>query len=89
VKGIVPLAQIEALVTPPSGQGTKDDTRTVVLDFPTGAFTLNNFAVDPPNWDPDHHATEISNALANYFATNDIKYQVQTINLANGTRTPQ
>lgn len=88
VKGSVPLARIDGLVVPPSGQGFKSDTVTVVLDFPAGAFTLNNFAVDPPNWDPDHHATEISNALANYFATNEIKYQVQTINLTNLAKDP-
>jgi hypothetical protein len=88
VKGSVPLARIDGLVVPPSGQGSKKDTITVVLDFPVGAFTLNNFAVDPPNWDPDHHATEISAALANYFATNEIKYQVQTINLTNLNNDP-
>jgi hypothetical protein len=83
VHGSVSLASISGIVTPPTGQGSSTATHTVYLDFPTGAFTLNQFAVDPPNWDPAHHATEISNALANYYATNEIKYQVQTINYTN------
>ncbi|MFT7009214.1 MAG: hypothetical protein ACJAXJ_003762 [Colwellia sp.] len=83
IKASVPLASLSGIVEPPAGQGTIDDTHTVFLDFPTGAFTLNHFEVDPPNWDPSHHATNISNSLANYFATHDIKYQVQTINYKN------
>ncbi|MBN1403543.1 MAG: hypothetical protein JW942_03625 [Opitutales bacterium] len=83
VNGSVALAKISGIVTPPSGQGPASETHTVYLDFPSGAFTLNQFAVDPPNWDPAHHATEISNALADYYATHEIKYQVQTINYTN------
>ncbi len=83
VQGSVALAKVSGIVTPPNGNGTADQTHTVILDFPSGAFTLNQFAVNPPNWDPDHHATSISNTLANFFATNDIQYQVQTINYAN------
>jgi hypothetical protein len=83
VNGSVALAKVSGIVTPPPGQGSSSETHTVILDFPAGAFTLNQFEVDPPNWDPNHHATQISNALANYYATNDIKYQVQTINYSN------
>ncbi|GGA41182.1 hypothetical protein [Dyella nitratireducens] len=83
VNGSVALSKVSGIVTPPPGQGSSSETHTVVLDFPAGAFTLNQFAVDPPNWDPNHHAVQISNALASYYATNDIKYQVQTINYTN------
>ena len=83
VNGSVALAKVSGIVTPPPGQGSSSETHTVILDFPAGAFTLNQFEVDPPNWDPNHHATQISNALASYYATNDIKYQVQTINYSN------
>jgi len=83
VNGSVALAKISGIVTPPPGQGSSSETHTVILDFPAGAFTLNQFEVDPPNWDPNHHAIQISNALANYYATNDIRYQVQTINYSN------
>ncbi len=80
--GSVPLAQVSGLVTPP-GTGSAADTRTIILDFPQGAFTLNNFSVQPSNWTPGPNAVEISNALASYFATNDIKYQIHTLNLSN------
>jgi hypothetical protein len=83
VQGSVALAKLNGVVTPPPGQGTAADTLTVILDFPSGAFTLNQFAVEPPNWDPTHHAIQISNALANFYASNDIKYQVHTINTKN------
>ncbi|ABC21000.1 hypothetical protein Rru_A0195 [Rhodospirillum rubrum ATCC 11170] len=83
VRGSVPLAQVEGVVTPPDGQGSKDDTRTVLLDFPSGSFTFQQFSVNPPDWDPEKHGTQISNALANYFAFHEIKYVVQTINLKN------
>ncbi|MFC5743648.1 hypothetical protein [Dyella tabacisoli] len=83
VNGSVALTKVSGIVTPPSGQGSASETHTVILDFSAGAFTLNQFAVDPPNWDPNHHAALISNALASYYATNDIKYQVQTINYTN------
>ena len=75
-------------MTPPKDQGTASDTHTVILDFPSGAFTLNKFSVQPPDWDPDHHAALVSNALASYFATNDIKYIVQTINYADLSKDP-
>lgn len=83
VLGSVSLSKVAGIVTPPAGQGTAGDTHTVILDFPSGAFTLNQFVVDPPNWDPSHHATSISNALANFYATHDIRYQVQTLNFSN------
>ena len=76
----VQLSTIKGVVEPPSGQGTKDDTLTVMLDFPTGSFVLRNIHVDPPNWDPSPYATQISDAIANYYAQNEIKFQVQTIN---------
>ncbi|MFK2891574.1 hypothetical protein ISS98_10615 [Dyella flagellata] len=88
VNGSVALAKISGIVTPPPGQGSSSQTHTVILDFPQGAFTLSQFEVDPPNWDPDHHAIQISNALANYYATNEIKYQVQTINYSNLSNDP-
>jgi hypothetical protein len=83
VQGSVALAKVSGIVTPPSGGGSASETHTVILDFPSGAFTLNQFAVNPPNWDPTHHAINISNALANFYATHEIKYQVQTINYTN------
>ena len=83
VLGSVALAKISGIVTPPSGQGSSSETHTVYLDFPSGSFTLNQFVLDPPDWDPAHHATQISSTLANFYATNDIKYQVQTINYTN------
>jgi hypothetical protein len=83
VIGNVSLTRVSGIVEPPSGQGSASETHTVVLDFPTGAFQLNKFAVNPPNFDPDHHATSISAALANFYATNEIQYQVQTINYTN------
>lgn len=83
VLGSVALASISGIVTPPEGQGSASETHTVYLDFPSGSFTLRQFEVDPPNWDPTHHSTAISNALANFYANNDIKYQVQTINYTN------
>ena len=79
----VPLAKVSGIVTPPPQSGASSETHTVILDFPSGAFTLNHFAVDPPTWNPDGSAAEVSNALASYFATNDIQYQVQTINYTN------
>lgn len=83
VQGSVALAKVAGIVQPPSGQGSSSDTLTVILDFPSGAFVLNQFSVNPPNWDPNHHATAISNALANFFANSDIKYQIHTINMTN------
>lgn len=88
VQGSVALAKVSGIVTPPVGQGSSSETHTVILDFPSGAFTLNQFVVNPPNWDPSHHATAISNALANFYATHDIKYQVQTINYTNLSKDP-
>lgn len=88
VNGSVALAKISGVVTPPSGQGSASETHTVILDFPAGAFTLNQFSVNPPNWDPSHHAVNISNALASFYATHEIKYQVQTINYTNLSHDP-
>ncbi len=82
----VALEKVSGIVEPPAGQGSASETHTVVVDFPKGAFVLNQFAVDPPNWDPSHHAALISNALASFYATNDIQYQVQTINYTNLTQ---
>jgi hypothetical protein len=76
----VQLSTIKGIVQPPEGQGDKDDTLTVTLDFPTGSFVLRNIHVDPPNWDPSRYATQISEAIANYYAQNEIKFNVQTIN---------
>jgi len=76
----VQLSTIKGIVEPPSGQGDKDDTLTVTLDFPTGSFVLRNIHVNPPNWDPSPYATQISEAIANYYAQNEIKFNVQTIN---------
>jgi len=76
----VQLATIKGVVTPPSGQGDKSDTLTVLLDFPSGSFVLRNIHVNPPNWDPSPNATQISDAIANYYAQNEIKFEVQTIN---------
>ncbi|WMT76957.1 hypothetical protein [Bradyrhizobium sp. Ash2021] len=76
----VQLSTIKGIVVPPEGQGDKDDTLTVTLDFPTGSFVLRNIHVDPPNWDPSKYATQISDAIANYYAQNEIKFNVQTIN---------
>lgn len=83
VQGSVALSKISGIVTPPAGQGPSSETHTVILDFPQGAFVLNQFAVNPPNWDPAHHSTSISNALANYYANNEVKYQIQTLNYTN------
>lgn len=79
----VQLAAPRGIVTPPPGQGDKSDTLTVMLDFPTGSFVLRNFHVKPDNWDPSHSSTQISDALANFYTQNEIKYQIQTINLTN------
>jgi hypothetical protein len=76
----VQLSTIKGIVVPPPGQGTKDDTLTVTLDFPSGSFLLRNVTVQPPNWDPKPDATQISAAIANYYAQNEIKFIVQTIN---------
>lgn len=76
----VQLSTIKGIVTPPSGQGDPSDTLTVTLDFPTGSFVLRNIHVNPPNWDPSPYATQISDAIANYYAQNEIKFIVQTIN---------
>jgi len=76
----VQLSTIKGIVEPPAGQGTKSDTLTVTLDFPTGSFVLRNIHVNPPNWDPSPYATQISDAIANYYAQNEIKFIVQTIN---------
>jgi len=79
----VQLSTINGVVQPPSGQGSASDTLTVMLDFPSGSFVLRNIHVLPPNWDPNPDATQISDAIANYYAQNDIKFQVQTINTTN------
>jgi len=76
----VQLSTIRGIVTPPDGQGEAQDTLTVTLDFPTGSFVLRNIHVEPPNWDPAPNATQISDAIANYYAQHDIKFIVQTIN---------
>lgn len=76
----VQLATIKGIVDPPEGQGNKDDTLTVTLDFPNGSFVLKNIHVEPDNWDPSHDSTSISDAIANYYANNEIKFHVQTIN---------
>ncbi|WP_041794617.1 hypothetical protein [Pararhodospirillum photometricum] len=76
----VQLSTIVGLVDPPAGQGDKDNTLSVVLDFPTGSFVLRNIHVEPPNWSPSAYATQISAAIANYYAQNDIRFLVQTLN---------
>jgi hypothetical protein len=76
----VQLSTVKGIVAPPPQQGDKDDTLTVTLDFPSGSFLLRNIQVDPPNWDPAPNATQISDAIANYYAQNEIKFIVQTIN---------
>lgn len=76
----VQLATIKGIVDPPAGQGSKDDTLTVTLDFPNGSFVLRNIHVEPDNWDPTHESTSISEAIANYYANNEIKFDIQTIN---------
>ena len=53
----VQLSTVKGIVDPPAGQGSKDDTLTVTLDFPTGSFVLRNIHVNPPNWDPNPNAT--------------------------------
>ncbi|MBB4952323.1 hypothetical protein H4S14_000365 [Agrobacterium vitis] len=79
----VQLATIQGIVEPPPNQGTKQDTLTVTLDFPSGSFVLRNIHVEPPNWDPAPNATQISDAIANYYAQNDIRFDIQTINTKN------
>lgn len=76
----VQLATVKGIVDPPAGQGTKDNTLTVTLDFPNGSFVLKNIHVEPDNWDPTHESTSISEAIANYYANNEIRFDVQTIN---------
>ena len=82
IQASVPLDKISGIVNPPSGQGQSSETHTVVLNFPKGSFSLTQFAVDPPTWQPKDYA-QISQALANYFHGNKITYQVQTINYTN------
>lgn len=79
----VQLSTVQGIVEPPEGQGDKDDTLTVTLDFPSGSFLLRNIHVEPPNWDPNPNATQISDAIANYYAQHDIRFHVQTINTRN------
>ncbi len=79
----VQLSTIKGVVEPPPGQGDKDKTLTVTLDFPTGSFVLRNIHVNPPNWDPAPNATQISAAIADYYAQNEIRFDVQTINTTN------
>ncbi|MBO9726553.1 MAG: hypothetical protein J7530_19450 [Novosphingobium sp.] len=79
----VQLSTIQGIVEPPAGQGDASATLTVTLDFPTGSFVLRNIHVNPPNWDPAPNATQISDAIANYYAQNEIKFIVQTINTTN------
>lgn len=75
IKASVALKKVAGVVKP--------NTHTVVVDFPKGAFVLNKFEVDPPKWDPGHHASEISTALADFFATHEVEYRVQTIDYSN------
>jgi hypothetical protein len=79
----VQLSALRGIVAPPVGQGTADDTLTVTLDFPTGSFVLRNIHVEPPNWDPSNDATQISQAIQNFYAQNEIKFIVQSINTKN------
>jgi hypothetical protein len=85
----VQLSTIKGIVDPPAGQGDKTDTLTVTLDFPTGSFVLRNIHVNPPNWDPSPYATQISDAIANYYAQNEIKFIVQTINTKDLASDPE
>ena len=76
----VQLSAVQGIVAPPPKQGTKDDTLSVTLDFPSGSFLLRNVTVQPPNWDPNPNATQISAAIADYYAQNEIKFIVHAIN---------
>lgn len=58
------------------------DTHTVVLDFAEGAFTLNNLAVDGVS------ATELANQIKNWFATNEVRYQIASFDFAQGSSIP-
>ncbi|WP_413207811.1 hypothetical protein [Rhodospirillum sp. A1_3_36] len=76
----VQLSTIRGVVAPPDDQGNAEDTLTVTLDFPSGSFVLKDITVEPKNWDPSGDASRISNAIANYYSQNEIRFDVQTIN---------
>jgi hypothetical protein len=84
----VQLATVKGIVTPPSGDKDKDKTLSVTLDFPGGSFLLRNIQVQPPNWDPSPYATQISAAIAGYYAQNDIRFIVQTLNTTDAASDP-
>lgn len=69
LSGTVALTEVQGLV----GAGT----RSLVLDFAQGAFVLNQLEVTgvPPG--------EIVDQIKDYFATQEIRYQLASLNFAN------
>lgn len=69
--GTVALQQVEGLVSP--------GTQSLILDFAEGAFTLDRLTVTGVTLD------DLVDQIKDYFANNEIRYQLATLSLQNLT----
>jgi len=84
VTGAVALGMVQGLVTPTlpaGGQGNKDDAHTVVLDFSKSSFVADALNIDTDN-------AQLNLQLSNWFQTNPIQYQINTVVFSDTTTLP-
>ncbi len=74
LSGTVALQQVQGLVNA--------SAQSLVLDFSKGAFTLNNLSVSGVN------NTDLADQLQDWFATNEIRYILASVDLQNYSGQP-
>jgi len=74
IMATVQLTSVTGLINP--------TTHTIVLDFATGAFTVNNITLQGVT------SQELSDQIKSWFATSDMTYQVASLDFADGSSNP-
>jgi len=74
ITAIVQLTSVTGLINP--------TTHTIVLDFATGAFTVNNVTLQGVT------SQQLSDQIKSWFATNDMTYQVASLDFSDGSSNP-
>lgn len=84
VVGAVALGMVQGLVTPTlpqGGPGNADDAHTVVLDFSKSSFVADSLNIDTDN-------ALLNLQLSNWFQSNPIQYQINTVVFSDATTLP-
>lgn len=74
ITATVPLTSVTGLINP--------TTHTIVLDFATGAFTVNNVTLQGVT------SQQLSDQIKSWFATHDITYQLASLDFSDGSSNP-